>query len=163
MFDIIKSLFIPKNCITAVVDGELMPLTSVKDEVFSKKLMGDGVAIKPSKGLVVSPVFGTVTMLFPTKHSFGITMENGIQILIHIGLDTVNLNGRGFNKLVDVGTKVKIGTPIIKFDELLLKNNEYDMTTMMIFTSCDDFNLDFNNQGKAIKGKTIVAKYKRKE
>ena len=75
--------------------------------------MGNGVAIKPSKGLIVSPAFGTVTMLFPTKHSFGITMENGIQILIHIGLDTVNLNGKGFNKLVEVNTKVKIGTLLL--------------------------------------------------
>ena len=94
--------------IAAVVSGQIIPIEKVKDEAFAKKMMGDGVAIVPSDDYIVSPCDGTVSMLYPTLHAFAVTSEDGMDILIHIGIDTVKLKGKGFRSFVKQGQKVHV-------------------------------------------------------
>ena len=93
--------------VDAVVDGDIMPITDVKDDVFSTKMLGDGFAIKPQDNQIYAPVDGTISTLFPTKHAIGIKTNNGLEILIHLGLDTVELKGAPFTVSVNKAIKLK--------------------------------------------------------
>ncbi|TFJ91407.1 PTS sugar transporter subunit IIA [Lentibacillus salicampi] len=128
-----------KNTISvmAPVDGEVIPLTEVPDPVFSEKNMGDGVAIKPTGGTVVSPVKGTIIQLFSTNHAIGIQTENGAEILIHIGLDTVELEGEGFSSYVEQGSRVNVGDKLITFDVELVKRKATSEIIPVIITNTD--------------------------
>lgn len=98
------------------IKGKLVSIEAVTDPVFAQKMMGEGVAIIPSDSKVVSPVEGTVVSVFPTKHAFGIETENGVEILIHIGLDTVELKGKHFDLKVEQGQKVTVGDVLVEVD-----------------------------------------------
>lgn len=117
----VENKVIPSLSISSPVSGKLKKLANVKDDVFSQKLMGDGIAIVPSTGNVYAPVDGTMETVFNTKHAYGIRTEEGIAILIHIGIDTVNLKGEGFKSLVKQGEKVNKGQLIAKVDLKKLK------------------------------------------
>lgn len=117
------------------MNGDLLPLENVPDPVFSEKMMGDGVAIIPRDGLIVSPVNGKVEHVFPTKHAIGIKSVNGLEILIHVGLETVNLQGEGFEVLVDVNQQVQQGDPLLKVDINLLEERHKEIITPMIITN----------------------------
>ena len=99
---------VKEEVIYSPVDGELMDMTDVPDPVFSQKMMGDGVAVKPKNGTIVSPVDGEIIQLFHTKHAIGIRTLSGLELLIHIGLETVGLNGEGFEAHIKEGDKVTI-------------------------------------------------------
>ena len=101
---------IKSNEVYAPVEGEVIPLDEVDDAVFSEKILGDGVAVEPDKGEIYSPVKGTVSVVFPTKHVVGITTEEGANIILHIGIDTVELKGKGFDVKVEQGDKVEAGS-----------------------------------------------------
>ena len=124
------------------VEGTCIDILNVKDEVFSKKMMGDGIAVTPKDNVVYSPCDGEITMVFPTKHAFGITTNNGVEVLIHIGMDTVNLNGVGFKSCKNKGDKVKHGDKIIEFDDNYLSREDLDMTTMVIITNTNNHKFD---------------------
>src|SRR5690554_5622221 len=94
------------NGVVAFMEGTLVPLEKVNDPVFAQKMMGDGFAIEPTSGAVVSPVDGELTMVFHTKHAVGITTNEGVEVLLHIGINTVELDGEGFEILVEQGSKV---------------------------------------------------------
>ncbi|WP_027416418.1 glucose-specific PTS transporter subunit IIBC [Aneurinibacillus terranovensis] len=117
------------------LDGKIVDLKDVPDQVFSQKMMGDGFAIEPSNGEVVSPVDGTVTTFFPTKHAVGLLAENGREILVHFGIDTVNLEGEGFEALVKQGTKVKAGQPLLRVDLNQIKGKVPSLVTPIVFTN----------------------------
>jgi PTS system D-glucosamine-specific IIC component len=117
------------------IKGEMVPLSEVPDQVFSQKLMGDGFAIIPSEGTVVAPADGKIVNLFPTKHAIGIETTNGREILVHFGIDTVNLKGEGFDALVSQGDEVKKGQPLLKVDLDFVKNNAPSVITPIIFTN----------------------------
>ncbi|HWO96222.1 MAG TPA: glucose-specific PTS transporter subunit IIBC [Bacillus sp. (in: firmicutes)] len=117
------------------IKGEIVPLSEVPDQVFSQKLMGDGFAIIPSEGTVVAPADGKIVNLFPTKHAIGIETTNGREILIHFGIDTVNLKGEGFNTLVSQGDTVKKGQKLLEVDLDFVKNNAPSVITPIIFTN----------------------------
>lgn len=134
MFNIFKK---QKFFINAVCDGKVMPITTVNDEVFSKKLLGDGYAIKPINGKIYSPVNGTVTTIFPTKHAIGITTENGLEILIHLGLDTVDLKGEPFELKVKQGDKVKQDDYLASMDIETIIQKKYDDTVIVVYTNMD--------------------------
>lgn len=114
------------------ISGEVIELEKVSDDVFSKKIMGDGVAIIPKDNIVYSPVSGKITQIFETKHAIIITSKEGTNILIHIGMDTVNMNGVPFETLVNEGKKVSLGEPIMKVDFDYIKNKELSTVTPVI-------------------------------
>lgn len=119
--------------------GKSIPLAEINDAAFSEGALGEGVAVIPESGDVYAPVNGTITTLFPTKHAIGITSEDGAEILIHIGLNTVELNGTGFNNLVSQGDKVKQGQKILTFDLTAIQEKGYDTTTAIVVTNTKDY------------------------
>ncbi|RDZ12788.1 PTS glucose transporter subunit IIA [Priestia megaterium] len=138
----LKGLFKKKNItqieeIFAPLYGDIIPLSKVPDPVFSKKMMGDGIAIIPKSGKVVSPVNGQVIQVFPTKHAIGIRSERGLELLIHIGLETVELNGEGFEVLVNTDEPIKAGDPLVKVNLEYLKRKNKDIVTPIIITNME--------------------------
>ena len=122
--------------------GQVKPLSQDTDPVFSAGVMGQGVVIEPSQGELVSPVNGTVTVLFPTKHAVGIVSEEGVEMLMHIGMDTVSLDGKGFEAHVEQGDKVVVGQQLISFDMDVIKKAGLVTETPVIITNQDDFQAD---------------------
>ncbi|OMH96872.1 glucose-specific PTS transporter subunit IIBC [Staphylococcus argenteus] len=131
------------HIVHAPLTGEVTPLSEVPDQVFSEKMMGDGIAIKPSQGEVRAPFNGKVQMIFPTKHAIGLVSDSGLELLIHIGLDTVKLNGEGFTLHVEEGQEVKQGDLLISFDLDYIRNNAKSDITPIIVTQGNITNLDF--------------------
>ncbi len=125
--------------IASPMKGEILPLNEVKDETFASEMMGKGVAIKPVDGKVVSPINGTVETIFKTKHAIGLKSEDGTEILIHIGMDTVQLEGKHFKAYVKDGDKVKIGDTLIEFDKEAIKKEGYELITPVIVTNTNDY------------------------
>lgn len=124
----------------APVSGEIVKLESVNDPVFSKKVMGDGIAIIPNSKKIYSPVSGIVSMIFPTKHAIGITKDNGLGVILHVGIETVNLKGEGFDLKVSQGQKVKAGELLMNIDLDFISSN-CDSTTMIVFESEKPINI----------------------
>lgn len=122
--------------------GQVKPLSQATDPVFSSGVMGQGVVIEPSQGELVSPVNGTVTVLFPTKHTVGIVSEEGVEMLMHIGMDTVSLDGKGFESHIKQGDKVVVGQQLISFDMDIIKEAGLVTETPVIITNQDDFQAD---------------------
>lgn len=122
--------------------GQVKPLSQATDPVFSSGVMGQGVVIEPSQGELVSPVNGTVTVLFPTKHAVGMVSEEGVEMLMHIGMDTVSLDGKGFEAHVAQGDKVTVGQKLISFDMDIIKKAGLVTETPVIITNQDDFQAD---------------------
>ena len=127
-----KSDFYP---VIAPINGKIIALSDTEDPIFSGKVVGDGIAVIPYDGEVVSPLTGTISMIAPTNHSYGITAYDGTEVLVHVGIDTVKLNGRGFTPLVKKGQHVDVGQPICKFDLELIRNEGFNATTPVIITS----------------------------
>ncbi|CEG25397.1 glucose-specific PTS transporter subunit IIBC [Bacillus sp. B-jedd] len=121
--------------IVSPLKGELKSITEVPDQVFAGRMMGDGFAIEPAEGLVVSPVNGKIMNLFPTKHAIGILSDSGQEILIHVGIDTVNLKGEGFETLVDENETIKKGQPLLRFNLDFIKKNATSTITPIVFTN----------------------------
>ena len=122
----------------APLTGEVLPLSEVPDEVFAAKTVGDGVAIKPTGDTLVAPVDGVIKQLFPTKHALGIETESGLELLIHIGINTVELDGEGFEKLADKGDEINVGDELIKFDLDYIEENATSIITPVVITNKDD-------------------------
>lgn len=118
--------------------GEMLALEKVSDSAFSQKVIGDGIAIIPTEGKLYSPINGTVIALFETKHAMGIMSDDGIEILIHIGIDTVEMQGRGFKALVQKGDHVVLGQLLIEFDINQIEEAGYEATTMVLVPNYRD-------------------------
>ncbi len=119
--------------------GKIVKLSEVKDEAFSSGALGEGVAIEPNEGVLYAPADGTISALFPTGHAVGITTETGLELLIHVGMDTVQLDGRGFRTFVEAGEVVKQGQKLIEFDIKLISEAGYSLETPVLVTNADDF------------------------
>lgn len=128
-----------KTIISAPIQGELTSLNKVNDEVFSKEIMGKGIAVIPTSNEVVAPVKGKISALFPTNHAIGIKTEEGMEILIHIGLGTVNLEGKHFKSFIKVGDKVNVGDKLMEFDRQAIIKAGFDITTPIIITNSADY------------------------
>lgn len=131
---------------TAIANGKVIKLEEVSDPVFAKGKMGEGYAIIPENGKICSPTKGTVTAVFPTGHAYGITTADGVEMLIHIGIDSVLLDGKGFVKKVNVGDEVESGTLLAEIDLTVFKDKDIDSTTMLIFTSGNKIKLLKENE-----------------
>ena len=131
--------FLSEETLVSPLSGNVVTLENVNDPVFSSGAMGKGLAVKPSEGVVYAPADAEVTIAFETGHAYGLKTASGAEILIHIGIDTVSMNGNGFEKLVAAGDKVKAGTPIAKFDVAKIAEAGLDDTTMVIVTNTADF------------------------
>ena len=130
---------VAEETLVSPLSGDVVALENVNDPVFSSGAMGKGLAVKPSEGVVYAPADADVTIAFETGHAYGLKTASGAEILIHIGIDTVSMNGNGFEKLVAAGDKVKAGTPIAKFDVAKIAEAGLDDTTMVIVTNTADF------------------------
>lgn len=136
--------------------GHIIPLSEVPDKVFSEKMMGDGIGFVPEKDEIVAPFDGTVKTIFPTKHAIGLESDTGIEVLIHIGIDTVKLNGEGFESLVDVNEPVTQGQPLMKINLAYLKEHAPSVVTPVIITNQDDKTLTFDDVDSVDPGKRIM-------
>ena len=119
--------------------GEVVPLDSIEDQAFASGMMGKGLAIIPSEGILKSPIDGEVIALFPTGHAIGLRSDSGVEILIHIGMDTVQLNGRGFSTKVSVGDHVQKGQVLIEFEQDLIQSEGYSLVTPVLVTNWENF------------------------
>ena len=149
--------------VTAPFSGTLVPLSEVPDETFASGVLGEGIAIEPSDGLFCSPVDGTVETIAETKHAIGFAADNGLEILVHVGLETVSLNGEGFEILVKEGDRVKAGQPVAKADLALIRERGLKTITSIVLTGgADDMELHCA-EGLATAGKTPVLTLTAKE
>lgn len=131
-----------KETIFSPINGEMIALEEVPDKVFAEKMMGEGVGFILNEKTIYSPCEGTISMIAETKHAIGFITKQGLEILLHIGLDTVALNGKGFTMLKVSGETVQPGEPIIQLDLELLKDAGIDLTTPMVFTNGSEFQLE---------------------
>lgn len=118
-------------------EGKVIELTEVPDTVFSSKLVGDGVAFEPNKGIVYAPANGRIVQVFPSKHAIGLKTEEGLELLIHIGIDTVNMKGEGFESYVKTGDSVKTGDKLMSFDTNLIKEKAKSILSPLVITNLD--------------------------
>ena len=121
--------------IYSVLDGELISVEQVEDPVFSERMLGDGIGILPASDELCSPIDGIITMIFPTKHAIGIKGVEGTELLIHIGIDTVELKGKPFTALAKIGARVSVEEPLMKVDFGLIRDKGYDVTTFVLVTN----------------------------
>ncbi|WP_066875337.1 PTS sugar transporter subunit IIA [Clostridium mediterraneense] len=121
----------------APIDGNTIALSNVPDPVFSQKMAGDGAAIDSTGDIVVAPCDGELTLIFKTNHAFAMSLDNGIELLIHIGIDTVSLNGEGFERLIEPRQTVKAGTPIIKINRQIIEKKNLSLITPVLITNPD--------------------------
>lgn len=135
----IKVFSSEKESIKIPMEGEILPLSEVPDDAFSTGIIGKGLAIKPDKGILKSPVKGTIATVFPTYHAIGITSESGVEILIHVGMDTVQLEGKYFEPKVKVGDSVNIGDELLKFDIKEIEEAGYPTITPVVVTNYYDY------------------------
>ena len=140
-----------QSVIAAPLSGKVIPLSEVNDEVFSKKIMGEGAAIVPDDGEVSAPFDGVVNTVFPTRHAIGLTNDDGVEVIIHIGLDTVELNGEGFEAFVKDGDRVRKGDRLIRFDRSAIQEKGYDLTTPVIVSNAAQFIDIIETEQKQIK------------
>lgn len=144
------------NEIASVMEGEVKSITEAPDQTFAQKLLGDGFVVFPSDGKVVAPFDGKVTMIYRTKHAVALTSNNGIEVLVHIGLDTVTLNGEGFELLVKEGDTVKRGQSILNVDLNLMKSKEIQMATPVIITNLDEQVINLKKTGNVKAGEIVL-------
>ncbi len=143
--------------VCAPLTGEAVALSEVNDLTFAEEIMGPGMAIIPTEGKVVSPVNGTVAMIFETKHAIALVDDNGTELLIHVGLDTVKLGGKYFTAHVKAGDKVKVGSPLVDFDLNGIKNEGYDVITPVIVTNSAEYSSILPINDRAVKmGEEVI-------
>lgn len=148
--------------IKAAANGKVIPVSDVPDEVFASKALGDGVAVIVTDGKVYAPASGTISMVAETLHAYGITTEDGLELLVHVGVNTVELKGNGFVPKVKEGEKVQVGQLLCEVDMDLINQKGYPMHTPILMTNgdaCQDVELLPANDAKA--GKTTVIRYKK--
>jgi sugar PTS system EIIA component len=147
-----------KLAVFAPVNGDIIPLSEVPDPVFSQKMMGEGIAMVPEEGKVSSPVKGSVILVADTKHAVGIRAVDGTEILVHVGLETVSLNGEGFTVAVNVGDKVAAGQLLMKVDLDTIKARAKSIITPIVITNSHENGKQyrFTQDKKGTIGETVI-------
>ena len=165
MFDSLKKMF-EKNAKTislkAVEDGRTIPMDEVNDQTFAQELLGPGIAIVPSNGTVVSPIDGTIATVMDTKHEVCIQGEDGLELIVHAGLDTVELNGKYYQTYKEIGDQVKAGDVLLEFDLEEITKAGYDVTTPIVITNLGDYKITKCLTGQQVKaGEEVIQLTKR--
>ncbi|MFD2212000.1 PTS glucose transporter subunit IIA [Virgibacillus halophilus] len=144
--------------ILAPLNGEIKALEEVPDPVFSEKMMGEGIAIVPAEGKIVSPIDGEIVQVPDTKHAVGMVGKDGTEILIHIGLETVELKGEGFTPKVQTGDKVTVGQPLMEFDLEYIQEHAKDVITPIVITNSANSGKHYTmtNENEAKAGETVI-------
>ena len=160
MFDSLKKMF-EKNAKTislkAVEDGRTIPMDEVNDQTFAQELLGPGIAIVPSNGTVVSPINGTIATVMDTKHAVCIQGEDGLELIVHAGLDTVELNGKYYQTYKEIGDQVKAGDVLLEFDLEEITKAGYDVTTPIVITNLGDYKITKCMTGQQVKaGEEVI-------
>lgn len=160
MFDSLKKMF-EKNAkiisLKAVEDGRTIPMDEVNDQTFAQELLGPGIAIVPSNGTVVSPINGTIATVMDTKHAVCIQGEDGLELIVHAGLDTVELNGKYYQTYKEIGDQVKAGDVLLEFDLEEITKAGYDVTTPIVITNLGDYKITKCLTGQQVKaGKEVI-------
>ena len=160
MFDSLKKMF-EKNAKTislkAVEDGRTIPMDEVNDQTFAQELLGPGIAIVPSNGTVVSPINGTIATVMDTKHAVCIQGEDGLELIVHAGLDTVELNGKYYQTYKEIGGQVKAGDVLLEFDLEEITKAGYDVTTPIVITNLGDYKITKCLTGQQVKaGEEVI-------
>lgn len=157
MFNFLKKQEVSPIVLYAPISGELMPLEAVNDPVFAEKMMGDGIAIQGNESTIVAPADGEITIIADTLHAFGMRLSNDLELLVHVGLETVNLQGSGFQIHAKVGQKVKKGTPILTVDLAYMKQKHIDLVTPFIIINHQDYTLTpLTTQGQVVAGQDAL-------
>ena len=160
MFDSLKKMF-EKHAKTislkAVEDGRTIPMDEVNDQTFAQELLGPGIAIVPSNGTVVSPINGTIATVMDTKHAVCIQGEDGLELIVHAGLDTVELNGKYYQTYKEIGDQVKAGDVLLEFDLEEITKAGYDVTTPIVITNLGDYKITKCLTGQQVKaGEEVI-------
>lgn len=142
--------------IIAPLSGEIVNIEDVPDVVFSEKIVGDGIAIRPTGDTIVAPVNGKIGKIFETNHAFSIESEDGVELFVHFGIDTVELKGEGFTRIADEDQIVKAGDPIIKFDLAFLEERAKSVLTPVVISNMDDISNLSKNSGQTTLGETVI-------
>ncbi|MEY8463244.1 beta-glucoside-specific PTS transporter subunit IIABC [Streptococcus merionis] len=145
------------------VDGEVVALESVNDSVFASKMVGDGLAVVPSNGTLYAPVAGEISLVYETGHAIALTAENGAEILFHVGIDTVQLQGKGFHPKVEAGAIVELGDVLLEFDIPVIEGAGYDTTVMALVTNQNDYELNIKKSGGQVAHSEEVMIVSRKD
>ena len=142
--------------VLAAVSGQAVPLAEVPDEVFAEGMAGEGGAIVPgASGEAVAPVSGALVKLFEGGHAFGIETDEGVELIVHVGLDTIEMRGNGFEKLATEGDRVEAGQPIVRFDLDEIKNSGYDPVTPVVVTNAEDHPVSNLRTGEVSAGEPL--------
>ncbi|ELY3902148.1 PTS N-acetyl glucosamine transporter subunit IIABC [Klebsiella aerogenes] len=151
------------EALVSPITGEVVALEQVPDEAFASKAVGDGIAVKPTDNIVVAPAAGTVVKIFNTNHAFCLETDNGAEIVVHMGIDTVALEGKGFKRLVEEGVQVKAGEPILEMDLAFLNANARSMISPVVCSNSDDYSaLVIQATGNVVAGQTLLFEIKGK-
>lgn len=156
---LINKMFSKKSAsltLAAPLEGTVVSLSGVDDEVFSKKILGDGFAIIPSASEICAPIDAVIDTVFDTGHAVSMTADCGVELLIHCGIDTVKLGGKGFEPVVKAGQKVKTGDLLLRFDSNIIKNGGYLNTTPVIVLNSDRFSIASISSGDCLVGDKIA-------
>lgn len=145
----------------AYVSGKVIPIEEVNDAAFSSKALGEGLAIEPEENVITAPCDGEISVVMQeSKHAIGMKLNNGAEILIHEGLETVNMNGEGFEMFVSEGQKVKAGDKLIKFSTELIKENGYETVCILVITNADQYpKLNFVTGIEARQNESVIVEF----
>ncbi|MGK2946112.1 MAG: PTS glucose transporter subunit IIA [Candidatus Malihini olakiniferum] len=166
-FDKLKSLASNKKKdtrsieIIAPLSGEIVNIEDVPDVVFAEKIVGDGIAIKPTGNKIAAPIDGTIGKIFETNHAFSIASDSGIELFVHFGIDTVELKGEGFKRIAEEGQHVKKGDLIIEFNLVLLEEKAKSTLTPVIVSNMDEIRELTKLSGTVVLGKTPIIRIKK--
>lgn len=147
--------------ILAPISGEIVKIEDVPDVVFAEKIVGDGVAIKPTGNKIVAPLSGRIGKIFETNHAFAIESDEGIELFVHFGIDTVELKGEGFTRVAEEGQQVKAGDTVIEFDLAFLEGKAKSVLTPVVISNMDSIHELIKLSGMVEEGKTAIMKVKK--
>jgi glucose-specific phosphotransferase system IIA component len=144
------------NILYAPTEGKIIPLENVKDPVFAEKMMGEGIAVDPASSEIFAPASGQIVTVFPTLHAIGIKTQEGAEIMLHVGLETVDLKGKGFKAFVKKGQQVHAGQKVLEADFAFIKEKGLDPSVIMVITNSKEFDVEILETSQAVYGNELI-------